>query len=132
MHRHPETIKRGDSLELALRKMKEGHFRHLPVVNDEGRLVGMLSDRDIRLLYPSLPAVPHDDAMLQLKKIAVEQAAVFSPVTILPDASLEAAAELMLRWEISGLPVVATEDYLVGILTYSDLLKEFIARGKTK
>jgi CBS domain-containing protein/predicted CoA-binding protein len=132
MHRHPETIKRGDSLELALRKMKEGHFRHLPVVNDEGRLVGMLSDRDIRLLYPSLPAVPHDDVMLQLKKVTVEQAAVFSPVSILPDASLEEAAKLMLRWNISALPVVATEDYLVGILTHTDLLNEFVARGRTK
>ena len=129
MRRHPVTVKRGDSLESALHKMREGHFRHLPVVNDEGRLVGMLSDRDIRLLYPSVAFVARDHATEQLKKMTVEQAAVFSPVSILPDRPLEQAAELMLRWEISALPVVATEDFLVGIITHSDLLAEFIARG---
>jgi CBS domain-containing protein/predicted CoA-binding protein len=129
MRRHPVTVGRGDSLESALHKMREGHFRHLPVVNEEARLVGMLSDRDIRLLYPSLAFVPRDDATEQLKKINVEQAAVFSPVAILPDRPLEQAAELMLRWEISALPVVAQEDFLVGIITHSDLLAEFIARG---
>jgi CBS domain-containing protein/predicted CoA-binding protein len=130
MHRHPVTVKRRDSLASALLKMREGHFRHLPVVNEEARLLGMLSDRDIRLLYPSLAFVPRDDATEQLKKMTVEQAAVFSPVVILPDRPLEQAAELMLRWEISALPVVAQEDFLVGIITHSDLLAEFIARGE--
>ncbi len=49
---------------------------------------------------------------------------------VLPDASLEEAAELMLRWEVGALPVVAGDAYLIGIITYSDLLREFVARGK--
>jgi CBS domain-containing protein len=132
MVRHPTTIKRTDNLGVALQKMKEGHFRHLPVVNQEGRLLGMLSDRDIRLIHPSLALVPYEVAEKQFRATTVEQAAVFNPVTILSDAPLERAAELMLQWEIGALPVVAQGDYLVGIITHSDLLKEFAARGKQK
>ena len=132
MARHPTTIKPTDKIEAALQKMTEGHFRHLPVVNEEGRLLGMLSDRDIRFIHPSLAFVPYKAAAQQLRATTVEQAAVFNPVAILPDASLEEAAELMLQWDIGALPVIAQGDYLVGIVTHSDLLKEFVARGKRK
>ncbi|MBI4525059.1 MAG: CBS domain-containing protein [Deltaproteobacteria bacterium] len=124
----PVTVKPLQSIHDAIEKMKKGGFRHLPVVDDRGRLIGMLSDRDIRLVRPSLAFVSHEDAALQLWSTAVRQAAVFDPVTIQPDAPLEQAAELMLRWEIGGLPVVDQKGSLAGIITYTDLLREFIAR----
>lgn len=130
MAEHPVTVKPSESIHDAIDKMKKGHFRHLPVVDEQGRLLGMLSDRDIRLIRPSLALVSHEDAALKLWSTAVRQAAVFDPVTIYPDASLEQAAELMLRWEIGGLPVVNKFGALVGIMTYTDLLREFVARGK--
>lgn len=130
MTRHPVTIRPNDTIDDALAKMKRGHFRHLPVVREDGRLIGMLSDRDLRLIHPSLAFVPHTNATEQLKAAKVEQAAIFNPVVVLPDASLEEAAELMLRWEVGALPVVAGDAYLSGIITYSDLLREFVARGK--
>ncbi len=130
MTRHPVTVQRHDGIKDALEKMKQGRFRHLPLVDDQGgKLIGMLSDRDIRLIRPSLAFVSHEEAATQLWSTSVEQTAVFDPVTIPPDASLEQAAELMLRWGIGGLPVISKERVLMGIITYTDLLREFVARG---
>jgi len=130
MTRNPVTVKPSDTLKEALDKMKKGRFRHLPVVDEEGKLIGMISDRDIRLIRPSVAFVSSEDAAAQLWSIAVRQAAVFNPVTIPPDASPEQAAELMLRWEVGGLPVATGGEKLVGIITYADLLREFVARGR--
>jgi len=87
-------------------------------------------DRDIRLIRPSLAFVSSEDAAVQLWSTAVRQAAVFDPVTIQPDQPLEQAAELMLRWEIGGLPVVDDRGKPIGIITYTDLLRELITRGR--
>lgn len=131
MTRNPVTVKPEDGLKDSIWKMERGHFRHLPVIDDSGKLIGMLSDRDIRLIRPSLAFVDKEDATVQLWSISVQQAAVFDPVKVTPDTTLKEAAELMLRWQVGGLPVVDHADKLIGIITYTDLLREFIgARGE--
>ena len=55
---------------------------------------------------------------------------IHNPVVIGPDALLEEAAKLVLNWEVGALPVVNEEGVLVGIITYADLLREFLARDK--
>ncbi len=129
MTRNPITVKRNETIRDALGKMKNGHFRHLPIIDDNNNLIGMLSDRDLRLIHPSSAFVPDEKMIEQLAAFTVEQAAVFNPVAILHDAPPEEAAELMLRWEIGALPVVANAR-LVGIITYSDMLKEFLDRKR--
>jgi CBS domain-containing protein len=131
MTRNPVTAKAQESISDAIGKMRKGHFRHLPVVDDNDRLVGMLSDRDLRLIHPSSAFVSYEQMMEQLATIKVEQAAVFSPVAVLHDATVEEAAHLMLRWEVGALPVVSNDSHLVGILSSSDLLKELLARSHT-
>jgi acetoin utilization protein AcuB len=126
----PVTVHPGDGIKDALAKMKAGRFRHLPVVDESGNLIGMLSDRDIRLIRPSLAFVTGEEAALQIWSTAVRQAMVFNPVTIAPDASIGTAAKLMLRWEVGALPVVKDKDVLVGIITYTDLLRELAAAPK--
>lgn len=128
MSKDPVTVRATDGINVAIEKMKKGHFRHLPVVDDHGKLIGMISDRDIRLIRPSLAFVNPEDAELQLMSTLVRQAAVFDPVIVGPDAPLEHAAELLLRWEIGGLPVVDDKDRLVGMITYTDLLRAFLQR----
>lgn len=128
MSKNPATVKPDDALKDAIWKMEHGRFRHLPVVDVNGKLIGMLSDRDILLIRPSLAFVTKEEANVQLWSISVQQAAVFEPVKVTPDTTLKEAAELMLRWQVGGLPVVGEKDKLVGVITYTDLLREFVGR----
>jgi CBS domain-containing protein/predicted CoA-binding protein len=132
MSRNPATVQPNDGLNEAIWKMERGRFRHLPVVDDAGKLVGMLSDRDVRSIRPSLAFVDKNDANVQVWSIAVQQAAVFEPVKVTPETSLREAAELMLRWHVGGLPVVGEKDKLVGIITYTDLLHEFVGHERAQ
>ena len=125
MTRYPITVTPDASIHVALEKMKKGHFRHLPVVDEENHLLGMFSDRDLRLMYPSPTAEPDEGAMEKFRATRVADATAYNPIAILPDATLENAADLMLRWNVEALPVVAGDDHLVGIITSSDFLKEF-------
>jgi acetoin utilization protein AcuB len=128
MSRSPATVKPEDGLKDAIWKMERGHFRHLPVVDDKGKLIGMLTDRDIRLIRPSLAFVTREDAQVQLWSIAVQQAAVFDPISVKPETTLREAAETMMRWHVGGLPVVDDQEKLVGMITYTDILREFVGR----
>lgn len=128
MTRNPTAVAPEEALKDAVWKMERGHFRHLPVVDNDGKLIGMLSDRDIRLIRPSLAFVSKEDAMVQLWSLAVQQAAVFDPISAKPETTLKEAAELMLRWHVGGLPVADDQNRLVGMITYTDLLREFIGR----
>jgi acetoin utilization protein AcuB len=128
MSKNPEKVKPDDGLKDAIWKMEHGHFRHLPVVDEREKLIGMLSDRDIRLIRPSLAFTTKDEAAVQLWSISVQQAAVFDPISVKPDTSLREAAELMLRWHVGGLPVVDDHEKVVGMITYTDLLREFVGR----
>lgn len=132
MTRNPATVKPDDGLKDAIWKMEHGHFRHLPVVEDSGKLIGMLTDRDIRLIRPSLAFVSREDAMVQLWSISVQQAAVFDPISVRPENTLKEAADMMLRWHVGGLPVVDDHVKLVGIITYTDLLREFVGREEAQ
>ena len=124
MTKNPTTVTPEEALKDAVSKMERGHFRHLPVVDDDGTLIGMLSDRDIRLIRPSLAFVGREDAAVQLWSLAVQQAAVFDPISVKPESTVKEAAELMLRWHVGGLPVTVDQNKLVGIITYTDLLRE--------
>jgi CBS domain-containing protein len=128
MSTNPVTVKPNDGLKDAIWKMEHGHFRHLPVVDDNVKLIGMLTDRDVRLIRPSLAFVDKNDAAVQLWSIAVQQAAVFDPIRVKSETTLKEAAELMLRWHIGGLPVVDDHEKVVGMITYTDILREFIGR----
>jgi len=128
MSKNPATAKAEDGLKDAIWKMERGHFRHLPVVDDNEKLIGMLTDRDIRLMQPSPAFVKKEEASVQLWSIAVQQAAVFDPVRVKSETSLKEAADLMLRWHVGGLPVVDDHENVVGVITYTDILREFVGR----
>ena len=128
MSRNPATVKPDDALKDAIWQMERGHFRHLPVIDENGKLIGILTDRDVRLIRPSLAFVDKEDAATQLWSIAVQQAAAFDPVSVKPETALKEAAEMMLRWHVGGLPVVDDHDKVVGMITYTDILREFIGR----
>ena len=129
MSKTPVTVKPEDGINEAIWKMERGHFRHLPVVDGAGNLIGMLSDRDLRLIRPSRAFVDRVEADVQLWSTSVQQAAVFEPVKVTAETTVKEAAELMLRWQVGGLPVVVHNDKLIGIITYTDLLREFVGQS---
>lgn len=128
MSKNPATAKPDDALKDAMWKMEHGRFRHLPVVDENERLIGILTDRDVRLIRPSLALVDKNDAAVQLWSLTVQQAAVFDPVRVKAETTIKEAADLMLRWHIGGLPVVDDHEKVVGMITYTDILREFVGR----
>jgi acetoin utilization protein AcuB len=95
----------------ARRLLDEHRIRHLPVV-DGGRLVGMVSDRDVRSAAGGSPTTVAREIMTP------------APVTITSDARVEHAARVMLDARFGSLPVVDGD--LVGIVTYTDLLRALV------
>ena len=107
-----ETISSHDSLRIAATMMKRGGYRRIPVVDDD-KLVGIISDRDIRAHAGYLDSTKITAAMTS------------DPKTATPSMTVEDAARLMISHKIGGLPVME-DGKLVGIITTTDVLKAFL------
>lgn len=112
MTRHLETIDPEDYLAAAQAKMRQGNFQRLPVVQD-GRVVGIITDRDLR---------EHRGILERTKVGAVMTQNV---ITVRPEVTLEKAARLLLTHKVGGLPVM-DGDHLAGMITRSDILQAFL------
>src|SRR5947207_280527 len=105
MTAHPVTVGPNDTLRTAINRMKDNECRRLPVVNQNGSLIGIVTDRDTRLALYS-PYVLHerwqDDAFLD--NITVRICMTATPITVEPTNDIADAVSLMLRHHIGGLP----------------------------
>ena len=119
------TLRRNDALSIADDVMNLGRIRHLPVIDDDGALVGIVSQRDLfrGALARSLGYGAHAQQKL-LGQLLVKEVMTNDPVTIGPDAPLAEAARLMLQRKI-GCLVVVEQERIAGILTESDFVKRF-------
>jgi acetoin utilization protein AcuB len=124
MHSPVVTIAPGETLRKALRLMNEHHIRQLPVAAD-GRLVGILTDRDIRLhvIYME-DRYESADSFNDALETPVDGVMTRDVKVLRPDQTLDDALNLFILEKFGGVPVVEAEDELVGILTYVDLLVE--------
>ncbi len=121
MTHNPVTVTPRNAIRTAINLMREGGYRRLPVV-DRGRLVGIITDRDLRRAANSPFVVReqwYDNFILD--HIEVGSCMTPNPLTIEPSVSIAEAARLMRNHKIGGLPVVS-EGQLVGIVTETDLL----------
>jgi CBS domain-containing protein len=122
MSKDLKTVERNDELSLADDVMKMKRVRHLPVMED-GRLVGILSQRDLFHAALSTAMGFGQKASKEfLKTVPVKEAMADELVTIGPSDDVKDAARLMTERKIGCLPVV-DDGRLVGILTESDFLK---------
>ncbi len=120
------TIGASDSCQEAAARMYGARVRHLPVVDSEGMLVGIVTDRDLRH-HLFTPQVFRDLGTLSvdtlLKAVPVSEVMSTPVVTARPEEELLAAAHDMLEDKVGSLPVVQG-GRVVGILTETDLLRQ--------
>jgi acetoin utilization protein AcuB len=119
----PLTISPDVFLPEARRMLNEYHIRHLPVVDRENRLIGIVSDRDLRSAYPS-SVISREEKILafeQVEKTTVADMMTTSCSTLGPDASLDDALIIFDRDKVGGIPVVSEDNVVLGIFSLLDL-----------
>jgi acetoin utilization protein AcuB len=122
MHTDLITVSPSTSLEDANILVKKKKIDHLLVVNDNGKLVGILSDRDLRQYWasPATSLSTHELNYL-LQQVLVEMIMVKTVITIPSNTTVERAALVMQEHDINALPVMEDET-LVGIITSTDVM----------
>ena len=105
------TIRVHELVREAHADMELGMFRHIPVLDQRGRLVGILSDRDILR------------SLARGSSVTVAEIMTRNPFTVKPETGAHLAAQIMLDRKIGSLPVVTDEGQLVGLVTETDFLE---------
>ena len=125
MTRKVFTLEAEKRLFIAQQIMDWAHVRHVPVVDGQGRVVGLVSHRDVlRASISTLSSkVAKVESQQHLSGIPIRDVMRAPVQTITQDLSVQEAAKLMRRGKIGCLPVVNAELELIGIITESDLLK---------
>lgn len=120
----PNAVTPGTTIRQVIELMKTQTCRQLPVL-DNGKLVGIVTDRDVRLVMNS-PLILHgrwqDDEILD--NITAENCMTPDPMTVGPDTSAYQAANMLSSYKFGALPVI-DNGTLVGIITVTDFLNYF-------
>ncbi|WP_136806724.1 CBS and ACT domain-containing protein [Desulfosediminicola flagellatus] len=122
MHTDLVTVSPETSLVDARDTLEKKNIEHLLVVNEKGKLVGLVSDRDLKQHWasPATSLSTHELNYL-LQKVLVKMIMVKTVVTVPVDTTIERAAFVMQQHNISSLPVMENDD-LVGIITSTDVM----------
>ncbi len=118
------TLSPEASVAEALTLCRERRIRHIPIV-EEGRLIGIVSDRDLR---DASPALGDAERASTLQEIRLGDVMTQEVSTTVPEESIENVAQEMYELKIGSLPVVAEEDEekLLGIVTSSDVMRALV------
>jgi acetoin utilization protein AcuB len=115
MVKNPITVTKDHTIQECADLMKEHSIRHLPVV-ENGRLCGLVTESGLRQTF--LASMFED--------LSLEDVMITDPITARQDVEIEDAAKVIFRNKIGGLPVVDSDNRVVGILTVVDLVAAFI------
>ncbi|MEE9495314.1 MAG: CBS and ACT domain-containing protein [Desulfobacterales bacterium] len=128
MTRKVLTIDQDAGIFKAQEKMAANRIRHLPVVDEDNSLIGIVTDRDIRSAVPDRffqkPASGKDED--QISDLRVRDIMTENPTTISPSYTVQDALLLIQKLRVGALPVVDAEGKLKGIISVRDLLRAFI------
>ncbi|MBP8117075.1 MAG: CBS domain-containing protein [Nitrospira sp.] len=120
------TVTMDDSLARARELFNEHHFHHLLVVQGP-TLLGIISDRDLlKAVSPNIGKLSETDRDRATLNKRTHQIMSRTLITVTADTTVEAAAQLLLEHRVSCLPVVSTDRHLEGIITWRDLLREYL------
>lgn len=129
MSLNPITVDQDCSLEEAVGIMKKHRVRRLPVLVGE-KLIGIVTDRDIRsaaafhvVMFDEKERELAPDLRDMLEATTVRDIMNKDVITVQPNRSVITAASIMLKEEISGLPVVDSRGSVIGIITVKDIFK---------
>lgn len=112
----------------AKEEMEKNHIHSLPVVEGDGILIGIVTDRDIRSALPSglLSAQDREGERDRLAYLKVKDIMTKNPVTISPSQTLEDALLLMQKVRVGAFPVVDQKGKVIGIIAHRELMRAFI------
>jgi CBS domain-containing protein len=116
---NPQAVQRWTAVRFAAELMQREDVGLLPVIEENGVLAGIVTDRDIVV---RLVAVGKDAERAQVEEILTED-----PVTVTPEESLDTALELMAKHQVRRLPVVVDRQ-LIGMLAQADVAQEAKAK----
>jgi acetoin utilization protein AcuB len=123
MTRQPRTLPTSASIADAVDALESMHVRHLPVVDDRGILVGVVSDRD---LGPLMKTFIIDEAVQRMpyppEERSVTEVMTASPLAVREDADVAEVLDTLIDERIGAIPVVDDADRVVGIISYVDVL----------
>ncbi len=123
---NPVTVTDDSSFENALHLMKEKRIRRLPIVNKEGKLVGIVVQKDLFSASPSkATSLSVFEVHYLLSKLKMKDVMTKRVVAVGEDCPIEEAARLMVDYKIGCLPIVR-DDKPVGIITETDIFKTFV------
>ena len=121
------TIDPNDSMQDAIRLMKDHNIRMLPVLK-KGELIGIVTDRDVKRSSASDATTLEIHELLYLvSRIKVKDIMTKNPITVSFDYTIEETAEVLLKEKISGAPVVDHDGRLVGTITQVDIFRALIS-----
>lgn len=121
------TLEVTDTMQHAIKISMENGINHIPVM-EEGKLVGVVTDRDLKRASPSdATALDIQQIVYHLSRLEVGAIMTRYPITIPYDFTIEEAAEVLLENKISGAPVVDENRKIKGIITKNDLFKALIS-----
>lgn len=123
MTRKIVTVSEGDPLDSLEDMMRRLRFRHLPVVDSRGKLVGLLTHRDILSASASWLTDKEAENNALIKQLPVRRIMQHEVLTVQPEDPLVEAGKLLWDSKIGCLPVIDDEGGLVGILTEADFIR---------
>lgn len=126
MHAPVITLSQTTLLPAARAALEQHHVRRLPIVDEAGKLVGIITQSDIFSVSPShVTDVQEFNLYYTNAHVPVKEFMTRDVLTVAPDCAISDVAQLMLDHKISGLPVVENGD-IVGVITESDIFRLLI------
>jgi acetoin utilization protein AcuB len=128
MTRNVVTIDKDADISQAQEIMSKHLFHHLPVVDENNLLIGIVTDRDIRSVSPPshLTQENSPEEWKSFSTFKIKDIMTKNPVTISPVDTIQDALILLHKKYFGALPVVVEQQKLIGIISVRDLLREFI------